>query len=159
MLYFLKWRPIFEDSPLWDFPATARVWEIHTHTRAVAGKSFPNVLTKRLIQYKYDNTNMTRLLNYQTNFLVILTIVQSCSDLKLKKLSNLKYLEESFRAHVRIWFSRIVTLPFHIKSNCDNLRAQICVLWHIKNSWNCNGMLFIWFWIDLKLDVYFTFQL
>jgi hypothetical protein len=30
------------------------VQEIYTHTRAVAGKSFPNVLTKRSIQYKYD---------------------------------------------------------------------------------------------------------
>ena len=36
--------------------------EIHTHTRAVAGKSFPNVLTKRSIQYKYDDYSIIRLI-------------------------------------------------------------------------------------------------
>ena len=37
--------------------------EIHTHTRAVAGKSFPNVLTQQSIQYKFDDYSIIRLIS------------------------------------------------------------------------------------------------
>ena len=54
----------------YEFPALIHVWIAsagvleypHTHTRAVAGKSFPNVLTKRSIQYKYDDYSIIRLI-------------------------------------------------------------------------------------------------
>ena len=45
----------------WFISTSGEVQEIHTHTRAVAGKSFPNVLTKRSIQYKYDDYSIIRL--------------------------------------------------------------------------------------------------
>ena len=46
----------------YEFPALIHVWiasagvlEWFISTRAVAGKSFPNVLTKKSIQYKYND--------------------------------------------------------------------------------------------------------
>ena len=54
---FLQWYKKISirlgEGPDWDFPATARV---------CAGKSFPNVLTKRSIQYKYDDYSIIRLI-------------------------------------------------------------------------------------------------
>ena len=61
--------------------------ENHIHTRAVAGKSFPNVLTKRSIEYNFDDYSIIRLISSH--------IDHCASDLKLKKSSNYRYLEES----------------------------------------------------------------
>jgi hypothetical protein len=36
-------------------------------------------------------------------------------------------LEESFRAHVRIWFSQTVTLPFHIKFELRQLTIEAII--------------------------------
>ena len=65
--------------------------EIHTHTRAVAGKSFPNVLTKRSIQYKYDDYSIIRLIFSHRDHCAI-----KISKKKLKKKIFEKKKNEKF---------------------------------------------------------------
>ena len=64
--------------------------EIHTHTRAVAGKSFPNVLTKRSIQYKYDDYSIIRLIFSHSDHCEIKTKEKKFKKKILKKKKNWK---------------------------------------------------------------------
>ena len=81
--------------------------EIHTHTRAVAGKSFPNVLTKRSIQYKYDDYSIIRLIFSHRDHCAI-----KISKKKLKKKFFEKKQNKKIEKFVKLkWYRAGKSIP------------------------------------------------